>query len=58
MMDTDDTRRVTTDGRRTTPQVWHKLPTSELKKCFPSLEHIRNNQNQVKNEIKAANSGS
>ena len=24
------------------------------KKSFPSLEHIRNNQNLVKNEIKAA----
>ena len=32
MVDTDDTRRTTDDGRRTTPQVWHKLPTGELKK--------------------------
>ena len=35
MVDTDDTRRTTDDGRRTTPWVWHKLPTGELKngKC-------------------------
>ena len=32
MVDTDDTRRTTDDGRRTTPRVWHKLPTGELKK--------------------------
>ena len=31
MVDTDDTRRTTDDGRRTTPWVWHKLPTGELK---------------------------
>ena len=31
MVDTDDTRRTTYDGRRTSPQVWHKLPTGELK---------------------------
>ena len=31
MMDTDDTRRTTNDGRRTTTRVWHKLPTGELK---------------------------
>ena len=31
MMDTGDTRRTTHDGRQTTPQVWHKLPTGELK---------------------------
>ena len=30
MVDTDDTRRTTDDGRRTTPRVWHKLPTGEL----------------------------
>ena len=30
MVDTDDTRRTTYDGRRTTPRVWHKLPTGEL----------------------------
>ena len=30
MVDTDDTRRTTDDGRRTTPRVWHKLPTDEL----------------------------
>ena len=32
MVDTDDTRRTIHDGRRTTPRVWHKLPTGELKK--------------------------
>ena len=31
MVDTDDTRQTTNDGRRTTPRVWHKLPTGELK---------------------------
>ena len=31
MVDTDDTRRTTDAGRRTTPRVWHKLPTGELK---------------------------
>ena len=31
MVDTDDTRRTTNDGRRTMPRVWHKLPTGELK---------------------------
>ena len=31
MVDTDDTRRMTYNGRRTTPWVWHKLPTGELK---------------------------
>ena len=31
MVDTDDTRRTMDDGRRTTPWVWHKLPTGELK---------------------------
>ena len=28
---TYDIRRTTDDGRRTTPRVWHKLPTGELK---------------------------
>ena len=31
MVDTDDTRRTTDDGRRTTSRVWYKLPTGELK---------------------------
>ena len=30
MMDKDDTRWTTDEGRRTTPGVWHKLPTGEL----------------------------
>ena len=34
MVDTDDTRRTIHDGRRTTPRVWHKLPTGELKNTF------------------------
>ena len=34
MVDTDDTRRTTNDGRRTTPWVWHKLPTGELIICI------------------------
>ena len=28
---THDGRFTTDDGRRTTPRVWHKLPTGELK---------------------------
>ena len=31
MVDTDDSRRMTDDERRTMPRVWHKLPTGELK---------------------------
>ena len=31
MVDTDDNRRTTDNGRRTMPWVWHKLPTGELK---------------------------
>ena len=31
MVDTDDTRQTIHDGLRTTPRVWHKLPTGELK---------------------------
>ena len=34
MVDTDDTRRTMDDGRRTTPGVWHKLPTGELKNYY------------------------
>ena len=34
MVDTDDTRRTTDNGRRTTPRVWHKLPTGELKMVY------------------------
>ena len=41
MVDTDDTRRMmdadrwTPDNRRrTTPRVWHKLPTGELKRTL------------------------
>ena len=38
MVDTDDTRRTIHDGRRTTPGVWHKLPTGELKiRCFATV---------------------
>ena len=31
MVDTDDTPRMTNDGRQTTLWVWHQLPTVELK---------------------------
>ena len=31
MVDTDNTRQTIHDGRGTTPGVWHKLPTGELK---------------------------
>ena len=31
MVDTDDTRRTTDNGRRTTPWVWDKLHSGELK---------------------------
>ena len=37
MVDTDDTRRTMDDGQhhgygiQTTPGVWHKLPTGEIK---------------------------
>ena len=31
MVDTDDTGQTMDNGRRTTPGVWHKLPTGELK---------------------------
>ena len=34
MVDTDDTQRMIDDGRWTTPGVWHKLPTVELKNLF------------------------
>ena len=30
-VDTDETRQMMNDGRRTIPGVWHKLPTGELK---------------------------
>ena len=36
MVDTDDTRQTIHDRRRTTPRVWHKLPTGELKIWFLS----------------------
>ena len=42
MVDTDDTRRTTDDRRRTTPWVWHKLPTGELIKTtqFMFRKHL------------------
>ena len=36
-------RHTTYDGRRTTPRVWHKLPTGELKNC--QLKHQWNENN-------------
>ena len=32
MVDTDNTQHTTDDDRRTSPRVWHKLPTGELRK--------------------------
>ena len=40
MVDTDDTRRTTDDGRQTMPRVWHKLPTGERKICLVSDKRI------------------
>ena len=37
---THDVRRTTNDGRRTTPRVWHKLPTGELKILEESATHL------------------
>ena len=34
---THDGRRPTEEGRQTTPRVWHKLPTGELKTLHPTL---------------------
>ena len=48
MVDTDDTRRTTNDGRGTTPRVWHKLPTGELKN-MTELEDDR--MNKLLNEL-------
>ena len=48
MVDTDDTRRTTDDGRRTTPRVWHKLPTGELK----SHNLSENNLNDLEMTLK------
>ena len=43
MVDTDDTRRTIDEGRWTTPGVWHKLPTGELKMTIgpKSINFIR-----------------
>ena len=38
MVDTEDTRRTIHAGRRTTPRVWHKLPTGELKIIISLLQ--------------------
>ena len=43
MVDTDDTRRMTDDGRRTTPRIWHKLPTGELKIIYLRFLPINEN---------------
>ena len=47
MVDTDDTRRTTDDGRRTTPREWHKLPTGELK----SEKHMAAKHNTTQRKI-------
>ena len=49
MVDTDDTRRTTDDGRRTTPRVWHELPTGELKiQCMAPESNQNNNSTKLK----------
>ena len=47
MVDTDDTRRTMDDVRRTTPGVWHKLPTGELIKT----EYISHKSCQLVEQI-------
>ena len=41
MVDTDDTRQMMDDARRTIPGVWHKLPTGELIKDFIYYLYVR-----------------
>ena len=41
MVDTDDTRCTTDDERQTTPRVWHKLPTGELKMHEPNVNKLK-----------------
>ena len=47
MVDTDDTRGTTNYRHRTTPRVWHKLPTGELKTCIYYILQDEKTQNQV-----------
>ena len=47
MVDTDDTRRTTCDGCRTTPRVWHKLPTGELKLKILGPQQLRVVRNKL-----------
>ena len=50
MVDTDDTDilRTMDNGRRTTPRVWHKLPTGELKSvCRYCTHHIAKKSHSV-----------
>ena len=41
MVDTDDIQQTTDDGQRTTPGVWHRLPTGELIKDFVYYLYVR-----------------
>ena len=50
MVDTDDTRRTPDAGRRTTPRVWHKLPTGELKNDCQFFIRLEKTQIMVKYE--------
>ena len=55
MVDTDDThnvRRTPDDERRTTPLVWHKLPTGELKRQTSQLKQDADIRETKSNEIK------
>ena len=54
MVDTDDTRRTTDHERRTTPRVWHKLPTGELKKERGGKQGSPKVANRVHKEMKFA----
>ena len=51
MVDKDDTRRMIHDGRWTTPGVWHKLPTGELKMLIKTLHINLRNEILHKTEI-------
>ena len=40
MVDTDDKRCTMDDDRRTTPCIWHKLPTGELKNASHDADRL------------------
>ena len=41
MVDTDNTRQTMEVRRRTTPRVWHELPTGELKMKLQSMFFLK-----------------